>query len=213
MVLGSPTSRWSLELILCGFEVHMSTTTSQTESFKLPLEMILEPHQYFDQILCFFGIFIWIDIVPVELVFTLVTSMEIGAWFTKMKIDINLRSFAMPGEVHEVSLVKFWSVGNAWKRSKTDTIPILISAIPFENPILWNQISDSSSRIGYPILGSDFWSQDRILLFTTVWLDTTRLYGPTHKQRSFYYQYIFQCNCMYFSWKGEPNVTTSDITQ
>ena len=54
--------------------------------------------------------------------------MEIGAWFTKMKIDINLRSFAMPGEVHEVSLVKFWSVGNAWKRSKTDTIPILISA-------------------------------------------------------------------------------------
>ena len=41
LISGSPTCRRSLELILCGFQVHMSTATSQTESFKLALEIDL----------------------------------------------------------------------------------------------------------------------------------------------------------------------------
>ena len=52
------TSSWSLELILCEFEVHMSTTTSPTESFILLLEMILGGYLCFEENLCFFGIFI-----------------------------------------------------------------------------------------------------------------------------------------------------------
>ena len=54
------TSSWSLELILCGFEVHMSTTTSPTESFKLLLEMIQGAHLCFDENVYLFGLFIWI---------------------------------------------------------------------------------------------------------------------------------------------------------
>ena len=41
LISGSDTSSWSLELILCEFEVHMSTVTSPTESSKLLLEMVL----------------------------------------------------------------------------------------------------------------------------------------------------------------------------
>ena len=41
LILCLHTSSWSFKLILCEFEVHMSTTTSPAESFKLPLEMIL----------------------------------------------------------------------------------------------------------------------------------------------------------------------------
>ena len=40
-ISGSDTSSWSLELILCEFEVHMSTITSPTESSKLHLEIVL----------------------------------------------------------------------------------------------------------------------------------------------------------------------------
>ena len=55
-------------------------------------------------------------------------STEIGTWFTKMKIDINVRLSVVLSEGHEVSVVKFWSVRNVWKRSKTCTIPSPISA-------------------------------------------------------------------------------------
>ena len=43
LILCLHTSSWSLKLILCEFEVHMSnvTTTSPAEGFKLPLEMII----------------------------------------------------------------------------------------------------------------------------------------------------------------------------
>ena len=46
-IFGSPTSRRSLELIFCRFEVHMSTITSQSNSPKLPVEIELWTELWF----------------------------------------------------------------------------------------------------------------------------------------------------------------------
>ena len=50
-------------------------------------------------------------------------SAETKGWFMKMKIDIDLRLSVTPCEGYQPSAVKFWSEGNAWKPSKTSTIP------------------------------------------------------------------------------------------
>ena len=47
---------------------------------------------------------------------------------SEMKLDIHLWSFAIPCAVYEVSPDKFLSAGKAWKRSKTDTITLSVSA-------------------------------------------------------------------------------------
>ena len=103
----SDTSSWSLELILCEFEVHMSTTTSPTESFKLLLEMVLWSHLYFDGNVYLFGLFIWINTTPVGLIPNKGKATKIGVWFSKMKLDIHLQSFAMPCTMYEVFPIKF----------------------------------------------------------------------------------------------------------
>ncbi len=120
-------SSWSLELILCGFEVHMSTITSPTESFKLLLEMILWAHLCFENVYLF-GLFIWINTTPVGLILNKGKATKIGMWFSKMKFDIHLRSFAMPCSVYGVSPVEFYSAGKSWKHSKTETITLSVSA-------------------------------------------------------------------------------------
>ena len=103
----SDTSSWSLELILCEFEVHMSTTTSPTESFKLLLEVIQGAHLCFDENVYLFGLFIWINTTPVGLIPNKGKATKIGVWFSKMKFDIDLRSFGTPCSVNEVYPVKF----------------------------------------------------------------------------------------------------------
>ena len=45
-----------------------------------------------------------------------------------MEFDIHLRSFAMLCGGYEVSPVKFLSAGKTWKRSKTDTLTLSVSA-------------------------------------------------------------------------------------
>ena len=101
------TSSWSLEFILCEFEVHMSTITSPTESFKLLLEMILWAHLCFDENVYLFGLFIWINTTPVGLIPNKGKATKIGVWFSKMKLDIHLQSFAMPCTMYEVFPIKF----------------------------------------------------------------------------------------------------------
>ena len=107
LILCLHTSSWSLELIRCEFEVHMSTITSPTESFKLLLEMILWAHLCFDENVYLFGLFIWINTTPVGRIPNKGKATKIGVWFSKMKLDIHLRSFAMPSGVYEVSPIKF----------------------------------------------------------------------------------------------------------
>ena len=72
------TSSWSLELILCEFEVHMSTTTSPTESFKLLLEMIRGGY------LCF-------ERTCVSLGFSFESTPPQSDWFRTGKVNQNRR--------------------------------------------------------------------------------------------------------------------------
>ena len=112
------TCRWSLALILWGFEVHTSTTTSQSDSFKLLLEMILWSIFYFARFCIFLGIFIWIDHHPSRQRFQHKCWTEIGERCAKLKSDIDLRSSFTSGTLLEVLRLTFWSSRNAWKCSK-----------------------------------------------------------------------------------------------
>ena len=112
------TCRWSLVFILCGFEVHTSTTTSQSDSFKLLLEMILWSILYFVVFVILLGIFIWIDHHPSRQRFQHKCWAEIGERCAKLKSDIDLRSSFTSGTLLEVLCLKFWSSRNAWKCSK-----------------------------------------------------------------------------------------------
>ena len=136
------TCRWSLALILWGFEVHTSTTTSQSDSFKLLLEMILWSIFYFAIFFIFLGIFIWIDHHPSRQRFQHKCWAEIGERCAKLKSDIDLGPSLTSGQHLEVLRLKFWSSGNAWKYSKyggkqrevsvrkcDQTIPTLLSSI------------------------------------------------------------------------------------
>ena len=89
LISGSDTSSWSLELILCEFEVHMSTITSPTESSKLLLEIVLWSHLCFDENVDLFGIFIWINTTPVGVIPNKGEPSNIDGWFAKMQLHIH----------------------------------------------------------------------------------------------------------------------------
>ena len=121
-------SSGSFKLSICEVVVLMCTSNSQSMSSKLHLEVGER------KIVFYFPrtqsesnvISLHLACDPPKILVT--NSTEIGTWFTKMKIDINVRLSVVLSEGHEVSVVKFWSVRNVWKRSKTCTIPSPISA-------------------------------------------------------------------------------------
>ena len=77
MIFSSIISRTSLELILCEFQVHMSTPTSPTESFKLTVEMDLWSLLCFDTFWNLFGVFIWRDVLPIYCTLCIAKTLRI----------------------------------------------------------------------------------------------------------------------------------------